>query len=149
MSIGLEEGIIMQSKYYNSNMRNNIISALVVTLISFFIAVLMENISVFVFAILSWMIVICIDNFLFKNYEKHVNTLLLIWILYMGGILWIYYAEKHVYGAPYMMSDDYRMETEWVKECLEKKCYTIRQMVRRSSFFNVANCNAHILFLAY
>lgn len=128
---------------------NKITSLIIVAVTGAMVAAVMNCFSIFIFSVLSWVILLAVDEVVFKNDKKNTTMLLIIWIIYMASIVWIYYAQIEVYGVPYILSDDYYMETEWVKECLDKNFFTISQMVRGSSFFQLANCNAFILFFAY
>lgn len=132
-----------------NNTKNLVAGSVIAGAIGLAIAALMGNISIFFFSILSWLLIDIVDCAVFKGRKKNANILLLIWIVNIVCILWMYYAQIRNYGFPYIMSDDYYMETEWVKECLDKDFYTISQMIEGSQFFRLANCNAYILFFAY
>lgn len=111
---------------------------------------LFENLSVYVYACISCAIILMANAKIFKkNADKYINICTILWMICVIAIIAVYYANISHYGLPYILSDDYAADTQWIQECIDGNYYTIRQMREGSNFFYLANCNGYILFLAY
>lgn len=130
-------------------LRKALLSIAVSMIVGITLAVWFENYSIFFFTILSWDIIVMVDNHFAIKDENSLQSFFVIWLVLIAVMLFVYYAEIATYGLPYIMSDDYKFDYVYAPMCIDNNIYTIEQMNNSSlSIISLSNCKLYFLFLA-
>jgi len=124
---------------------------IIVVLVGLVLSFVFNNTSIVLFSLFSWWTILFFNMTINKDERSSYYTFLLVsWLVLLGSMLFIYLAENINYGVPYIMSDDYSLDTDWAPGVIEHGYYTVEQMNKSGIYFYAnANCKLYILFLAY
>lgn len=123
--------------------------AILLSLYTMVISVLLWNFSVFLCGIFFSFVMLTVIDVLFpENKESIYKWATYSWMIGMTICLIIYYCYLICNGEPYFMSDDLLYDKYWSNLCIDNGYYTIGEMTKNEEFAN-HNSVGYVLVIVY